>query len=124
MAPATREGVLRENLPKGEGVGTARMAGILAAKSVHELTPMAHPPPVDSVEVNSEPAEEGIRVFTQVKGRARTGVEKEAMTAAAVAALTIYDMAKSAEKGMSIEGLRLDFKSGGIIRTCFQTGRE
>ncbi len=113
MAPATREAVLRGNLPKGEVFGTARVAGILAAKRVHELIPMTHPLPVDSVEVDFEPAEEGIRVFTEVKVRARTGVEMEAMTAAAVAALTIYDMAKSAEKGMSIEGLRLDFKSGG-----------
>ncbi len=113
MAPATREAVLQGNLPKGEVFGTARVAGILAAKRVHELIPMTHPLPVESVEVAFEPTEQGIRVLTEVKVRARTGVEMEALTAAAVAALTIYDMAKSAEKGMTIENLRLDFKSGG-----------
>lgn len=113
MAPATRKAVLQGNLPKGEVFGTARVAGILAAKRVHELIPMTHPLPVESVEVDFEPVEEGIQVLTEVKVRARTGVEMEAMSAAAVAALTIYDMAKSVEKGMSIQDLRLDFKSGG-----------
>lgn len=113
MAPTTREAILQGNLPKGEVFGTARVAGILAAKRVHELIPMTHPLPVDSVNVDFEPVEEGIRVGTEVKVRARTGVEMEALTAAAVAALTIYDMAKSVEKGMSIEGLRLEYKSGG-----------
>lgn len=113
MAPATREAVVQGNLPKGEVFGTARVAGILAAKRVHELIPMTHPLPVDSVNVDFEPVKEGIRVCTEVKVRARTGVEMEALTAAAIAALTIYDMAKSEEKGMTVENLRLDFKSGG-----------
>lgn len=113
MVPATRDAVVQGNLPKGEVFGTARVAGILAAKRVHELIPMSHPLPVESVEVAFETVEEGIRVLTEVRVRARTGVEMEALTAAAVAALTIYDMAKSMEKGMTIENLRLEFKSGG-----------
>jgi len=113
MATATREAVVRGDLPKGEVFGTARVAGILAAKRVHELIPMTHALPVDFVDVSFEPVEEGIRVLTEVRVRARTGVEMEALTAAAVAALTIYDMAKAVEKGMSICDVRLEFKSGG-----------
>mgnify|MGYP005836726597 FL=1 len=114
MVAATRDAVAQGDLPKGEVFGTARVAGILAAKRVHELIPMSHPLPVESVAVDFETVEEGIRVLTEVKVRARTGVEMEALTAAAVAALTIYDMAKSMEKGMTIENLRLEFKSGGL----------
>lgn len=114
MVAATRDAVVQGDLPKGEVFGTARVAGILAAKRVHELIPMSHPLPVESVAVDFETVEEGIRVLTEVKVRARTGVEMEALTAAAVAALTIYDMAKSMEKGMTIENLRLEFKSGGL----------
>ncbi|MEW6439533.1 MAG: cyclic pyranopterin monophosphate synthase MoaC [bacterium] len=113
MAPGTREAVLEGNLPKGDVFNTARIAGILAAKRVHELIPLTHPLSLDYVQVSFRPEPEGVRVWTEVSVEARTGVEMEALTAAAVAALTIYDMAKSVEKGMVISDIRLEHKSGG-----------
>ncbi len=101
------------NLPKGAAVAVARVAGIMAAKKTAELIPLCHPIPLDAVEVTLEPGGHGIRVLATVRTTGRTGVEMEAMTAVSVAALTVYDMVKSLERGVSVEGVRLLRKTGG-----------
>ncbi|MFC1889315.1 cyclic pyranopterin monophosphate synthase MoaC [Thermodesulfobacteriota bacterium] len=113
MAQATLEAIREGNLPKGEVFGAARIAGIMAAKRVYELIPLAHPLPIDHVTVNFHFVEEGVRVETEAGVTARTGVEMEALMAASVSALTIYDMAKAVDRGMAITDVRLDHKSGG-----------
>jgi len=113
MAPETREAVLKGNLPKGEVFNTARIAGILAAKRVHELIPLTHSLPLNHVEVAFRIEAEGVRILTEASVTGRTGVEMEALTAASVSALTIYDMAKAIDKGMVISDIRLEYKSGG-----------
>ena len=99
--------------PKGDVLGTARIAGILAAKKTAELIPLCHPLALTSVEVAFDYVEGGIAVSAAASLNGRTGVEMEAMTAASVALLTIYDMAKALEKGMVIERVRLVEKTGG-----------
>lgn len=101
--------------PKGDVIAAARIAGIMAAKKTHELIPLCHPLPVTSVgvELEPDPALPGIVVTATVRCAGRTGVEMEALTAVAVACLTVYDMAKAAEKGMVIEAVRLLAKDGG-----------
>ncbi len=101
------------NLPKGDAAAVARVAGIMAAKKTAELIPLCHPIPLDAVEVTLEPGGHGIRVLATVRTTGRTGVEMEAMTALSVAALTVYDMVKSLERGVSVEGVRLLRKTGG-----------
>lgn len=99
---------------KGEVLETARLAGIMAAKRTAELIPMCHPLPLDAVEVAAELSAGGrVRIESRVSCRAPTGVEMEALVAAAAAALTVYDMVKSAGKGVEIGGLRLLEKRGG-----------
>jgi cyclic pyranopterin monophosphate synthase len=105
--------VRANKISKGEVLNAARLAGIQAAKRTFELIPLAHPIPLDKVEVETEVLKTGIKVICRVKAEARTGAEMEALTGAAVAALTIYDMVKAVERGAEITGLRLDFKSGG-----------
>lgn len=99
--------------PKGDVLGTARIAGIMAAKRTAELIPLCHPLALTSVEVGFEYIEGGIAVSATASLRGRTGVEMEVMTAASVALLTIYDMAKALDKGMVIDGVRLLEKRGG-----------
>lgn len=101
--------------PKGDVLGTARLAGIGAAKRTGELIPLAHPLPLTHVEVEAAiDLEAGlIRITAEAACVGRTGVEMEAMTAASVAALTVYDMAKAIERGIEIESVRLTHKSGG-----------
>src|SRR5215467_11652275 len=96
-------------------LGVARLAGILAAKRTHELIPLCHPLPVSNITVDIAPEPElpGLSVRARVKVTGRTGVEMEALTAVAVACLTIYDMVKALERGMRIEGIRLLEKRGG-----------
>ncbi len=100
---------------KGDVLGTARLAGIMAAKRTHELIPLCHPLLISKVKVDCELDENlpGVRVSAEVKVSGQTGVEMEALTAVSVACLTVYDMLKAAEKGMTIEGVRLVEKSGG-----------
>ncbi|MCU0724704.1 MAG: cyclic pyranopterin monophosphate synthase MoaC [Planctomycetes bacterium] len=99
--------------PKGDVLGTARLAGILAAKKTAELIPLCHPIPVDHAGVEAVLEGSDVRIITSVRTRAPTGVEMEAMTAAAVAALTVYDMLKSVSKGIVVGPVRLLSKSGG-----------
>jgi len=115
MAAKTLDLVLAGNAKKGDVVGAARIAGIMAAKRTHELIPLCHPLPVSKIAVDIEPdgALSGLRVRATVKVTGPTGVEMEALTAVAVACLTIYDMVKAVERGMRIEGIRLVEKRGG-----------
>jgi cyclic pyranopterin phosphate synthase len=115
MSTATLDLVLSGDAKKGDVLGTARIAGIQAAKRTHELIPLCHPLPITKVEVAIEPDKKlpGLIVRATVKVTGQTGVEMEALTAVSVACLTIYDMVKAAERGMRIEGVRLLEKSGG-----------
>jgi cyclic pyranopterin phosphate synthase len=115
MAPETARMVQAGDAPKGDVLGTARLAGILAAKKTGELIPLCHPLGIDHVDVDATvDAAAGTVTLTAVAGvTARTGVEMEAMTAAAVAALTVYDMVKGVERGVAIEEVVLLEKSGG-----------
>ena len=103
-----------ENLPKGDAVTVARIAGVQAAKGTATWIPLAHPLPLDQVEVEIEPAEGGVTIRSRVVATARTGAEMEALTACAAAALALYDMVKSVERGAVITDLRLEAKSGGL----------
>lgn len=113
MSSATRAAVLHGDLPKGDPLEVARIAGIMAAKRTADLIPLCHPIALGSIDVVFEPSDEGVRVTTTVATNERTGVEMEALTAAAAAALTIYDMVKGVERGVEIVGLKLLRKSGG-----------
>ena len=113
MSPETLEAIQRNRLEKGDVLGVARVAGIMAAKKTDQLIPLAHPLPVEYAGVEFEFEKDALRIRAEVTVQAKTGVEMEALTAAAVAALTVYDMAKSADRGMEITDLRLDRKSGG-----------
>ena len=105
----------RGGAAKGDVLGVARLAGIMAAKRTAELIPLCHPLPLSKValDLEADPALPGIRIEARVRTTGPTGVEMEALTAVSVAALTVYDMLKAAEKGMRIEGIRLLHKSGG-----------
>jgi cyclic pyranopterin monophosphate synthase len=115
MTPATLTKLVERALPKGDVLTTAKVAGVLAAKQTPALIPLAHPLALESVDItfDLDPPSGAIEVRAIVRCEGKTGVEMEAMTACAVAALTIYDMCKSAEKGIVIEGLQLMRKSGG-----------
>jgi cyclic pyranopterin phosphate synthase len=121
MSPQTLRAIAEERVPKGEVLGTARVAGIMAAKRCGELIPMCHPLPVESVAVTFDVPElepdgaEPVRLHVKATARitAKTGVEMEALTAVAVAALTVYDMCKAIDKTMEIGGVRLVSKTGG-----------
>jgi cyclic pyranopterin phosphate synthase len=101
------------NLPKGNALEAARLAGIMAAKRTSELIPLCHPLLLTHVDVEAETGRDGVRFLAAVSCSGTTGVEMEALTAASVAALTLYDMVKAAEKGAVIEMVRLLEKSGG-----------
>jgi cyclic pyranopterin monophosphate synthase len=115
MQRATLDIVRKGDARKGDVLGTARVAGIMAAKRTHELIPLCHPLPVAKVEVDLLPNAKlpGIDVRARVKVAGKTGVEMEALTAVTVACLTIYDMVKAIDRGMRIENIRLIEKSGG-----------
>jgi cyclic pyranopterin phosphate synthase len=115
MNPATAAAVVGGDASKGDVLGTARIAGIQAAKRTGELIPLCHPVGLDHVDVRAEvDAEAGtVTVTAEARVTARTGVEMEAMTAAAVAALTVYDMVKGLERGVTVEDVALLEKSGG-----------
>ena len=115
MQASTLDIVRKGDAKKGDVFGTARIAGIMAAKRTHELIPLCHPLAISQVEVDIKPDAKlpGIEVKARVKVAGPTGVEMEALTAVAVACLTIYDMVKALERGMRIEGIRLVEKRGG-----------
>jgi cyclic pyranopterin phosphate synthase len=115
MSAKTLELVLKGDAKKGDVLGAARIAGIMAAKRTHELIPLCHPLALQKVEVGIEPDKKlpGLTVRATVKVSGKTGVEMEALTAVSVACLTIYDMVKAVERGMRIEGIHLVEKRGG-----------
>ena len=113
MAPETAAAVARGDAPKGDVVGTARIAGIQAAKRTSELIPLCHPLPLTHVRVELTATRTGYTIEARVKTSAQTGVEMEALTAVSVAALTIYDMIKAVDKEMVIGGICLVEKTGG-----------
>lgn len=115
MQPATLVTIMQGNLKKGDALGTARIAGILAAKRTSELIPLCHPIALTKVEVTLTPAPEHnhIHILARCECVGKTGVEMEALTAASVAALTVYDMAKALDRGMVISDVQLLSKRGG-----------
>ena len=115
MSPRTLEIVMKGDAKKGDVMGAARIAGIMAAKRTHNLIPLCHPLTISKVAIDIAPDWKmpGLIVTASVKVNGPTGVEMEALTAASVACLTIYDMVKAVERGMHIEGVRLLEKSGG-----------
>jgi cyclic pyranopterin phosphate synthase len=113
MAAATLDAIRASELAKGDALGVARVAGIMAAKRTSELIPLCHPLPITSVDVDFELMERGVRIVATARVTGRTGVEMEALTAAAVAGLTVIDMVKGVEPGVWLEAVRLLEKSGG-----------
>jgi cyclic pyranopterin phosphate synthase len=113
MQPETARVVAGGTAKKGDVLGVARIAGIMAAKRTAELIPLCHPLPIDAVAVDFTPDETGIDIAATVRTSGRTGVEMEALTAASVAALTIYDMCKSIDRSMRVDNLRVTRKEGG-----------
>lgn len=112
MQPETIAAV-REGTAKGDALQVARIAGIMAAKKTPDIVPLAHPLPLTSVSVDFEFVDEGVRVVATARVTGQTGVEMEALTAAAVAGLTLIDMTKGVERGVYLENVRLLEKSGG-----------
>ena len=115
MKPETLALIQSGGVPKGDVLAVAQVAGVMAAKRTHELIPMCHPLLLSAVDVRLEPDEKesAINITATVRTTGKTGVEMEALTAVAVAALTIYDMCKAVDRGMRVEGVRLARKSGG-----------
>ena len=124
MAPATLATIREGNSRKGDVIGTARIAGIMAAKRTHELIPLCHPLALSSVAIDIAPDETlpGLRVRATVALIGKTGVEMEALTAVSVACLTIYDMAKAVDRGLEISAIRLLEKRGGRSGTWKRKG--
>ena len=121
MQPETIDAV-REGTAKGDALQVARIAGIMAAKRTPELVPLAHPLPITSVGVDFEFVDTGVRVVAKVRVTGQTGVEMEALAAAAVAGLTLIDMTKGVERGVYLENVRLLEKSGGRSGTWKRGG--
>ena len=113
MQAATAALIRSGGAKKGDVLGVARIAGIMAAKRTAELIPLCHPLPISSVSLDLAAGEDAVEIAATVRTTGQTGVEMEALTAASVAALTVYDMCKSVDRGMRIEGLRLTHKAGG-----------
>jgi cyclic pyranopterin monophosphate synthase len=115
MQKATLERIMQGSVAKGDVLSVARLAGIMGAKRTPDLIPLCHPLALSSVsvELNCDPARNAVDITATCKLKGRTGVEMEALTAVAVAALTVYDMCKAIDRGMRIEGIHLVHKSGG-----------
>ena len=113
MTDATADLLFSGQLPKGDAIAVARVAGIQGAKATPQLIPLCHPLPVSSVNVDIQRTDEGARITVTARVTAQTGVEMEAMTGASVAALTLYDMIKGVERGAEITRVQLVSKAGG-----------
>lgn len=126
MAPKTITAVQEHRTPKGDPLEAARLAGIMGAKRTSELIPLCHPLPLTHVDVQATIQEYGIYLEATVSTNAQTGVEMEALTAVSIAALTIYDMCKALDKGITISDVRLERKTGGksgdYVRTEVEAG--
>ena len=115
MEPATLAMIQQGSAKKGDVLGVARLAGIMGAKRTADLIPLCHPLPITSVKIDLEAdaAVSAVEIVATVRTTGQTGVEMEALTAASVAALTVYDMCKAVDRSMRIEGLRVTHKAGG-----------
>lgn len=113
MSEATVAAMREHRTPKGDPLEAARLAGIMAAKRTSDLIPLCHPLPLTHVDIQATIEDTGVAIRAEVSTNAQTGVEMEALTAVSVAALTIYDMCKALEKGMTITDVRLESKTGG-----------
>jgi len=113
MSAETVAAVREHRTPKGDPLEAARLAGIIACKRTAELIPLCHPLPITYAEVRAELTDFGVSLESEVSTQAQTGVEMEALTAVTVAALTVYDMCKAIDKGMTITDVRLELKTGG-----------
>ena len=115
MKPETLAMIQAGGMPKGDVIGTARLAGIMAAKRTHELIPLCHPLLLTDIDVDITPneAESALDITGTVRTTGKTGVEMEALTAVSIAALTVYDMCKAVDRGMRVESVRLTEKRGG-----------
>lgn len=120
MAADTRDRVLAGDVPKGNVIEVARIAGIQAAKRTADLVPLCHPLPLTHVDVRVEACDDGLRATATASCSGPTGVEMEALTAVSIALLTLYDMCKALDKGMTITDVRLEAKSGG--RSDYERG--
>ncbi len=105
--------IMAGDLPKGEAISTARIAGILAAKRTHDLIPLCHPLPISNVTIDFVAHNDSIRISATVKTTSQTGVEMEALTAVSVSALTLYDMVKAVDRAAVITSIQVDQKTGG-----------
>jgi cyclic pyranopterin phosphate synthase len=125
MAPATLQLIRDGGTAKGNVLEVARLAGIMAAKRTGELIPLCHPLPLEAIEVCfAFPGDDALRIEATVRVTGKTGVEMEALTAVSVAALTIYDMCKAVDRGMMIQCIRLEEKSGGRSGHFLREGKE
>jgi cyclic pyranopterin phosphate synthase len=115
----TVEAIREHRTPKGDPLEVARIAGVMAAKRTAELIPLCHPLPLNQVDVQIDVRDDGVAILATAITESKTGVEMEALTAASITALTIYDMLKAIDKGMVISDIKLEFKSGG---TSGETG--
>ncbi|MBC7910375.1 MAG: cyclic pyranopterin monophosphate synthase MoaC [Pyrinomonadaceae bacterium] len=122
MSPETVKAVREQSTPKGDPLETARLAGIMAAKRTGDLIPLCHPLPLTHIDVRAELQATGVYLEATVSTEAQTGVEMEALTAATVAALTVYDMCKAVDKAMTITDVRLEHKTGGKSGTYKRKG--
>jgi cyclic pyranopterin phosphate synthase len=113
MLPATVQRVRKRQVEKGDVIAAARLAGVMGAKRTPDLVPLCHPIALSSVTVEVKPVSRGMEIRAEVKTIDRTGVEMEALTAVSAAALTIYDMLKGVDRGMVVEKVQLEHKSGG-----------
>jgi len=113
MSPETLAMIADGQVPKGDAIAVARVAGIMAAKRTSDLIPLCHPLALTHVSVDFEPVSDGVRITAAVETNDVTGVEMEALTAASVAALTLYDMCKAVDRGMTVDNLGLVLKEGG-----------
>ncbi len=113
MTSSTLAALRQHRTPKGDPLETARLAGIMAAKRTSDLIPLCHPLPITHIDVQARLDDGGVSLEAEVSTNAQTGVEMEALTAVSVAALTVYDMCKALEKGMTITDVRLESKTGG-----------
>ncbi|MFO7548405.1 MAG: cyclic pyranopterin monophosphate synthase MoaC [Acidimicrobiia bacterium] len=124
LDPEARRRLFAGELPKGDALASVRLAGIMGAKQTAFLVPLCHPLPLTGVEVQVDEVDTGARITARVRTHASTGVEMEAMTAVAVAALALYDMIKGIDRGAEIEGIRLLHKRGGRSGAWYRAGTE
>ncbi len=113
LAPEVKTRLFSGDLPKGDALGVARVAAIMAAKQTPALIPLCHPIPIDGIDVEIEESDSGVRIEVTARTTGKTGIEMEAMTAAAIGAVAIYDMVKGLDRGAEVGAVRLLSKSGG-----------